>query len=78
MWSVCQVAGTTAFPARKRREKWLVMTLLKKREYFRRVFVPGARILQPEEIQGLTEREKSFSEISGNEGVWLELFCPDQ
>lgn len=43
----------------------------------RRIFIPKARILSQEEVGSLTEREKTFQKECKDNGLWLEIFCPD-
>jgi hypothetical protein len=42
-----------------------------------RFFLPGARILEKDEISNLPPEKLSAAEAAGSEGLWLEIVCPD-
>jgi hypothetical protein len=43
----------------------------------RRIYLPKARVLGQEELESLSEKEKTFAKECKDKGIWLELFCPD-
>lgn len=49
----------------------------KAKETRKRVFVTQARVIPEAERDTLTETEKNYEGSCKSQGVWLELFCPD-
>ncbi|HEX5682370.1 MAG TPA: hypothetical protein VFX82_16180 [Desulfobacterales bacterium] len=43
----------------------------------RRIYLPKARVLGQQELDSLSEKEKTFAKECKDKGIWLELFCPD-
>jgi hypothetical protein len=54
----------------------LIMTESKKAHF--RFFLPNARILGKHEIANLPAEKLKAVESSGQEGLWLEIVCPDK
>ncbi|MCF8051678.1 MAG: hypothetical protein K9L59_10615 [Desulfobacterales bacterium] len=40
-------------------------------------FFPGARILSQDEVASLPSEKKQAAEAANQEGVWIEIDCPD-
>jgi hypothetical protein len=42
-----------------------------------RFFFPNARCLSDKEIAELPSEKREVAEASGKNGIWMEVFCPD-